>query len=493
MRAYSIRRLLLSPTELHVLCAVIAVLSCLPILFPDSYPGEYATEIQRYAGILLFAACCVSGGMMALSAIIHMVKLSNTRAFWQLVSWLAIWSSALVLFIFAAIVADVSPIENNRKEAGPIQKTDILHPTRDILVGPSSLVIPLDTSDQQIDTIESVPNLTALEQSYSDIFQLFLNRSPLWAGHETEDAFYSKPGHVVMIPPSSGGIPGRVHVSFRKLSQGEPLPVGYTIVRPGDPMPDSRNNIPDIAVDLGRSHYLLLAWRGSNHRDNALRAINAAIACTEGRFQPLAATPTAAMVDRILSGKQSYSGHTPELRVCEPPGQEGTYQAEIYVNPGEAGTLLLSIKDLSLNTIVGVFTCPAHYSQNAEERFRHDIPGIESEWKRELSFNKQQSGYKGAAPFFTIHRSNTTEQKEEETNDDEEEDTGNFFGAAFEVYFVPNADNNRKELLLRRCYKMRYFISDMPAPGKEINSPHNPESAPQMPAEKSSEATDQHP
>ncbi|MBQ8516977.1 MAG: hypothetical protein IJ498_05305 [Akkermansia sp.] len=440
MTFYTIKRLIISPTELHIICAAAAVLSTLPILFPEVVPLQQAEQICRYAGISLSVSICVSAFLMLIATSIQIFRLSNTRAFWRFVSWLSIWGAAGLLYIFVAIMADVSPTESFRKPE-PIQKTDVLHPTTDALLGPASLIIPISTENKQIKTIEGAPNLEQLEREHADIFRDYLEASPRWTDKDTNDAFYSKPGHVVMIPPSTGGIPGLVHAGFRRLVEGDPLPVGYVTIKPGDSVPEIKDSIPDIALDLGRNHYLLLAWRGAAHKETALRAINAAIADINERMQPLVSEPTPGTIQRMVGGKQSYTGSTPDLRLAEPPGQDGTYQAEVYANPGEAGTILLFIKRLDSGRTIRLLNCPAKFSSNPEEQFRHDFPGSVPVWQNSAFHNSLDNIFPPGTPLFVICK----------------DKSHHYFGAAFEVWFNPQNPAKPRRLLLRRCYKIQGY------------------------------------
>lgn len=440
MTFYTLKRLLLSPSEIHILCAAAAILSILPILFPEVLPPQHVDAICRYAGICLFISGFISTMLMLAAACIHIFRLSNTRAFWQFISWFSIWGAACLLYMFIAILADVSPAE--KPQAGePIQKNDTLHPAADALIGPSSLVIPIEPGSRQTETVEMAENLEKLEREHAELFRNYLESSHRWSDTRVDDAFYSKPGHVVMIPPSSGGIPGLVHAGFRRLVEGDPLPVGYVTVKPGDPMPKDAGEIPDLAVDMGKNHYLLLAWRGANHRETAIRAMNTALADIDERMRPLAENPSDETIRKLISGKQSYAGTAPELRLSEPPGQEGAYQAEVYANPGEAGTILLFIKKLDSGRTIRLLNCPAKFSSNPEEQFRHDFPGSVPVWQSKAFHNSLDSIFPQNTPLFVICK----------------DKSHRYFGAAFEVWFTPQDSSKPRRLLLRRCYKVQGY------------------------------------
>lgn len=435
-----IKRLILFPREPHILCAAVAVLSTLPILFPEATPRQHTEFITYIAGVILCVTICISASLMLLSSTIHIFRLSNTRAFWQLFSWLSIWGAAGILYVFVSILADVSPPESSRK-TNPIQKTDDFFLANDVLMGPSSLVIPLDSSDRQIDCIESIPNMEYLESQHPDIFRNYLESSPRWADKGVDDTFYSKPGHVVLIPPSTGGIPGLVHAGFRRLVEGDPLPIGYVTVKPGDKFPEGDDGIPDLAVDLGRNHYLLLAWRGTAHKETAYRALNAAIADIDSRIKPLAEAPSTETIQKMISGRQSYAGNSPELLLTEPPAQEGTYQAEFYANPGESGTILLYIKKTDTGRTLRLLNCPAKYSANKNEQFRHDFPGSIPVWQSSTFYNSLDNIFPLGTPLFVICKDKSHQ----------------YFDAVFEVWFTPQDSSKPRRLLLRRCYKVQGY------------------------------------
>lgn len=458
MTRTTLRRLLLSPTELHVLCAVTALLCCAPILFPELCPEGTEPAVCRYAGILLSIVVLLSAAAMAMAAAVHMMKLNNGRAFLQLCKWGTVWGAACLLFCFIALLADLdAPQEEG--EIAAVQTTDTLHPAHDTLTGPSSLSIPISPDDASAATVAAAPNLTKLENEYGDVLKAYLELSPRWSGKEEDDTFYSKPGHAVMVPPLTGGAQSLVHVCFRRLVEGDPLPTGYTVVRPGAEFPADPEQTDDLALDLGRNHYLLLAWRGSAHQETARKAINAAITAIDARMQPLAESPTIDTIQHMLEGRHHYPGTTPEIRVAEPPAQDGTYQAEIYANPGEPGTLLLYIKDMESGKTLRLLNCPARYSDNPEELFRHDIPGSVPEWVRSTVKSELSTLFPVRTPIFAITCGRSHQ----------------YFGAAFEVWFRPANTAKPRQLILRRCYKVQPY---------EKNKAAEKDSPPATPAEK---------
>ncbi len=448
---YRLRRFLLAPTGLHLLCALCALLACLPPLFPELCPQGTEAQVFRYAGYTLMSALIVSGVLMLLSGAAHLLRFNNLRALTQLLKWGSIWGGALGVFAFTAFLADV-PAQEAKAEHTPIQTSDTLHPPHDALTGPDALTIPIDTTDAPTDNVVATPNLTLLENKHAELLRTYLERSPRWQGLQTSDTFYSRPGHPVLVPPTASGTPGLVHVCFRHLTEGAPLPEGYTVIKPGDPFPvtESDTQVADLALDLGRNHYLLLAWRGTAHAETAYKALNAAIAAIDRRMQPLVEHPEEETITRMLTGRRSYTGDAPEIRFCEPAGQEGVYQAEVYVNPGEEGTLLFYIRESESGELLRLFSCPAQYSDQSEELFRHDIPGSVPSW----SYNRALYPYLPPnAPVFTIR--NGSDHR--------------YFGVALEVWFKPADQRRHRYRLLRRCYKVLpfddSFMSESPVSG----------------------------
>lgn len=450
MMPYRLKRFLLSPTELHVFCALAALLCCIPAIFPEVCPEGWVEGIRFYAGSGLMTAVIASFSFMILAGLIHLSRLNNIKAFGQLMRWALVWGADFGFFVLIALAADVSS-PDDEGEAMPIQITDTLFQPHDALTGPEALIIPLETEGRNTEHLAAVPHLNKLENEHPDLLRAYLEQSPRWQSGQNDDMFYSKPGHPVMVPPTLSGTPGLLHVCFRRLTEGAPLPVGYMLLHPGDPFPetpaDARHPQTDFAIDLGRNHYLLLAWRGTAHTETTRKAINAAISAIDERMQPLAEQPEEATVQRMLRGRISYAGNTPEIRLAEIPGQSGTYQSEVYANPGEPGTLLFFIRSMEDNQTLRLFHCPAKYSGNKEELFRHNFPCDIPQWQRENYASRTNGKLTKDSPVFIVgvgHDNRT-------------------FGAALEVWFKPADSHRSRVLLLRRCYRMQ-FCDDTASP-----------------------------
>ncbi len=449
MKAAFLKRLLLYRPELHITCAVLCLLACIPPLWPRLPLADDVSTLAHYAGMLLFGAFAVSAGMMLLTVLHLLLRLRNRRAIVYLLTWGFLWSLAGGVFVLMAIVADVPPLPI-AEEAHPIQQTDTLHPAKEELTGPAALVIPIHPEPYSSTVVQVTPNLSMLEEKHERVLTEFLEASPRWAAR-ADDTFYSRPGHVVMVPPSTGGTPGLVHVCFRRLIEGEPLPQGYRVVKSGDSFPKAaagQEQVPDLALDLGRNHYLLLAWRGTSHTTTAHKALNAAIAAVDSRMQELADSPTAQTAAALNRGKLNMRGQTPELRLSEPPAQFGAYQAEIYANPHEPGTLLVYIRELETNRTLRILNCPAQYSDNPDELFRHDLPGSVPLWMRDGGFSTSRHLFEPETPLFAIR----------------EGEPHQYFGVAFEVRFKPIDPRQPSRLILRRCYKVEAY--EKPAPSE---------------------------
>lgn len=468
----------------HSLLCALCLLACVPILWPQVFlPDAWESAAIHYAGIVVLLSFCLSLLLVLAATFLMLLRLRNLRALGHTLCWAALWGLAFLLFALLARVADVPAPGAEKLAAEPIQRTDTLYTADAPLTGPNALLLIINPERYSTETIHAIPHLTRLEAEHAELLQLYIDTSTRWAAYTTDDTFYTKPGHVVMTPPMvNGGIHGLVHVAFRRLVEGEPLPTGYTIVKPGDPMPrtpEGQEQVADLAVDLGRNHYLLLAWRGTSHADTAHRAMNAAIATVDAMLQPLADAPTPHTMQQLLVGKLNISSATPELLLSQPPSQYGTYQAEIYANPGEPGTLMLRVEDLSTGETLRLFTCQAYYSADPSEQFRHDIPGMLPEEMRSSSFGHVPDLLPEKAPLFIMRRGEAHQ----------------FFGVALEVYFTPIGTAKPRRILLRRCYRVQAYdgallstaesplpLNNSPAPEEPAPAPETSAPAPEEPA-----------
>ena len=439
-----VTKLLLSPWRIHTICSSAFIAASIFILWPRTAPRAWRLEAGDYAGIVISASFLLSLGILLIVCTSLLLKLKNKKVLGLIASWLGIWGTTLTIFMLLAMIADPMP-PRSEELPQPIQQSDTLHIPHDYLVGPEALLIPITPEHYDAHTIIQTPSLTLLEKEHPAIFERYITTAPRWAHSSADDTFYTKPGHVVMEPPSSNkGNPGHIHVAFRSIAEGEPVPEGYVVVHPGDDFPaktEESPHIPDFALDLGGNHYLLLAWRGAAHQETAFKAINAAIGAVEARFEILAANPSAETIEKMIKGKPDTLGNTPEMRLCEPPAQYGTYQAEIFANPGEEGTILLIIKDLEKGATLRVLNCPAQYSNNENELFRHDFPGAMPDWLKKTEFNAAETNLPDGTPLFVISKG----------------ESHHYFGAAFEVWFSPAGNPKQRKLIMRRCYKVQPY------------------------------------
>ena len=435
----------------HGICCILALLCCIIILWPQVYlPDAWEERIISYAGITLLCSILASLLLLGIATITTLLHLHYRCACRQLLTWGAEWALCVGVFVILAWLADVPlPKPNGTAEAESIHPADTLPLTPgDVLTGPHALFIPIPHTlftSMPVDTVAGAPHLTKLENSHSELLENYLNSSPRWALCMDDNTFYSKPGHVVMTPEGSGsGIQGLVHVAFRHLVEGDPVPAGYTIVKPGDPMPthtDAGEQVDDLAIDLGRNHYLMLAWRGTSHTETAYRAINAAITTVDAMVQPLADQPSQDTLRHILTGKRNLASATPLILLNQPPAQYGAYQAELYVNPGEPGTLLLRVAEADTDTPLRIFRCPAYFSSTPGEVFRHDIPDAGSALHSGSLLGNIPGLLPEKAPLFVIRRGESHQ----------------FFNVILELWFQPASTLKPRRLLLRRIYRVQAY------------------------------------
>lgn len=455
----------LEPSRIHMACGAAALLCCVPLLFPNLLPDALGGLVP-YFGAGILAAAGLSLLVMMVATAVQMSKLHNLSALGQLASWAGVWCCAVGAFVLLAIAADVPP-PAVPQALEPIQATDTRHKANETLLGPSGLAFPVDTEGMPEDRLVDAPNLTKLENEHENVLKAYIDRSPRWQPNEEDDTYYSKPGHLVFLPPTTSGTPGLVHAAFRRLVGGSKLPEGFKVAKPGDPVPqdvlDSKGPVPDLALDLGRDHYLLLAWRGVPHVGTAAKALNAAIKAVDDRMAPLAKDPTHETLLRMLSQNKTIRGGNPEMRLCSPPAQEGCYQAEFYVNPHEPGTLQIFFRRMEDDFILRTFTITARYSDKEDELFRHDLPGSLSDWARANSSLNHL--FPENTPLFAVWEGKGSEHT----------------GVAVELWFEPDNPAHPRRLLLRRCYSLQPYAANQKADISVPAPDDKPKPEPQMP------------
>lgn len=474
---------LLKPWFWHALCCVAALACCVPVLWDDLLPPEWQSMARWYCGCGIMGAFLISVALIAITSMRKLLRLHNLSAVMHALVWGGQWFCAWLIFVAMAYVANV-PLP---KDVAATSEEDIeLRAPGEALTGPESLVIPIEPERFAADKVAPVPNLSLLGNANmqkkkritlhgdnAHLLDEYISRSPRWSVYTEDDTFYTKPGHVVMLPNVEGAKPGIVHVAFRRVTGGATLPEGYVCVKPGDPMPmRTEGNAPvtDIAIDLECDYYLLLAWRGVSHAETIRRSLNASIATVDSMLHPLATALEQAQpnqesgvmdtLDAMLAGSQSISAENPELLVCEPPTQYGAYQAEVYVNPGEPGRIIMKLMDAKTGTTLRFFNIEAKYSDNPTEFFRHDVPGDAGNIS---SFGDIPGLLPRKAPLFAVKEGAPHE----------------FFGVAIEVSFRPSSPLKPQRVLIpKRYYRMQAcerLTQPEPTP---VDSPDNGEQSP---------------
>lgn len=394
----------------HIACCLLALLATLPLLWPRMLPRAWRGSAPEYAGDVILAAILVSLTVLILSSFFMLLRLRNLRTLIHCAVWASEWLLAAALFAVLAYFANV-PLPPGDKESHVAQEeTPSSLPPADILSGPQALVIPISPEPTSPVAIQAAPNLSFLESHHPDLLRVYVRKSPRWAASLSDQNFYSKPWHVVMVLQGEEVGPGFVHVAFLHLAPGEQLPSGYTVVKSGRSFPEpaeSGAQLPDLALDLGGAHYLLLAWRGPTDSPHAHGALNAAIRTVDDMVRPLAKAPTPLTLAQLISGASHPEPSSPDAPVqpdvllSEPYAQGGCYQAQIIANPGEPGTLVLKLVKAESGETLLSFEIPARYSHNPDELFLHNIPGdIPNHLRHTVLFDVVPQG----APVFIIRR-----------------------------------------------------------------------------------------
>lgn len=433
-------------TGSHVVCIAGAVLATVPILWQDSLGEEWRDAPTQIGGQVLLGCFGVSCFLVAAEFLILLCRLSNLRAIWRVLRWGVLWGLGCGVFCLLCIMADLKP-ETLPAPDTPIQEDDVIHPPTDKLHGPASMVIEIQPDQFSGERVQDIPNIRRLLSQAPGMLTSIIEATPRLVTTK-DNSFYAKPGHPVLTAPQAGTErPDMVHAAFCRLTPGQHLPKGFLSTKPGEPFSEVRDEkqvSTDIALELGENYYLLLAWRGESAKDHAAKGLNAAIAAFDQRMRDAADNPGADAIHRLAEGKRNIIGNKPGFSLCEPPGQFGAYQAEIYVNPGEKGNLFLRIfsRDRSLG-IDKQMTLPALFSENREELFRHDIPGdaLPTITPKEWDLNRLPKDFPKGVPLFVIAEGNSTKS----------------FSVEAEVWFVPSSHPSDRVLLLRRCYRVRAY------------------------------------
>ena len=439
-------RLLLSSWKIHSICCIIVLLCNIPLLWPPTLPESLAWVSDSLYGNLITLAFITSLLLGIFTVLYSLFRLRYTRSLLNLLAWFVLWGATAGVWGFMALSADVAPLPAPR-DSSPIQQTNDLYSPNDELKGPSSLVLKLDLPEEENTfQLAYTPNMLKLETEHRDIFEKYLNSVPRWAYHSTSSAFFAEPGHMIFSLPVRRQTPKLVHVCFRYIEDGTELPEGFVVVKPGEPMPEPPSEgapMPDLAVNLGSKHFLLMACRGMQSGEESRRVTNATLRTIDARLQKLADNPTQATVDAGIQGIRSFSGSTPGLLLCEPPTQSGTYQAEVYCNPQEAGEIVMIITHMTTGKVLRLFSCPARYSDDANQLFRHDFPGDIETTGSNLKHLNKDGLLPNNAPLFTIM----------------EGEAHLFSPVVVEVWFTPKNQQSPRKLILRRCYKIQSYAA----------------------------------
>ncbi len=447
---------LLHPWKAPCALGLTALLACIPILFPFA-EGETQQVVRDICGWVLMLSIGAAVVHLCITSVHFFLRLKNMRALWQIIASLTVWGGVLLFFTQLAIEADV-PSPYPQEAQTHAEQPDTIHEATAHLKGPSTLCshLPAIKSDEPATHIHPADNLQKLEKDHPAIFEQYLSTAPKWAYSANDDTFYSKPGHVVFVAASDTEIPGMVHVAFRTVSAGETLPDGYEVMAPGAPIPvmeeeEAPGDLPDIALDLGGKRYLLIAWRGTDSVAEAYKAINATIAEIDSQLAPLATAPTPETIEKLIRGDDCTNGNKTELLLAEPASQFGIYQAEIYANPGQEGTLILVIRERETNKALLLYSHAARYSADTSKLFRHDVPLAlhDPEGRRRMGNHAEIFG--PDAPFFTIKMG----------------ESHRYFAITAEVHFSPAGSRGDKtELLLKRHYNVQAYEKEE-EPGTE--------------------------
>ena len=457
-----IRNWILSAWKLPAIFCLVCVMAAAFIIIPLGLSAETRNILNKTCGWIFLLSFIGNAAHLLSTAVYYFLKLKNLRALWQILSCCTIWLIGVLLFMRIAVEADPPSPYLTEKAINTKQEQEAPQKATDTLLGPMALMHSISPRQDEPQLLAATPNLLRLEQEYPELLENYLKLAPKWNYTANDDTFYSKPGHIVMVSDATPDMPGIVHVAMRAISAGTSLPQGYTVIRPGEPLPEptepNKDEVPDLALELGGKRYLLLAWRGPGNKTHAFNAINAAISAIDAQFAALSKSPTTASMAHLLAGTDRIPGTSPELRFAQVPSQMGIYQAELYANPGQSGTLMMVIRDKKTGHPLRIFSQKAKYSDNKNELYRHDIsPAMEAAYRR-LQANNAADSIPEKAPFFYIKTG----------------DSLSYFDITIEVFFSPaNRSTHNRVLLLKNHYAVRPYEKEIPAT-PAISQPHLP-------------------
>lgn len=463
IRSFS-RNWLLSAWKLPAIFCVICVTAAILIIIPLGGSAAVHSLLNSICGWIFLLAFIANTAHLLGTTVYYFLKMKNLRALLQITSCVLIWFIGVLLFMRVAVEADPPSPYQTEQTVSSKQETEAQKKATDTLLGPAALRLSISPQQTPPTNLSLAPNLLLLEKQHPELLETYLQQAPRWCFTANDDTFYSKPGHVVLETSSAHDMPGIVHAAIRTISAGSSMPQGYQVIRPGDPLPEAtetnKNEVPDLALELGGKRYLLLAWRGPGDRAYAFNALNAAINTIDAQFSPLAKEPSTRSMAKLLAGTTSIRGTKAEMRLAHVPTQMGIYQAEIYANPQQSGTLMMVIRDKESGLPLRIYSQKAKYSDNAQELYRHDIsPAMEAAYRR-MQQDDAADSIPEHAPYFYIKTG----------------DSLSYFDITAEVLFSPaNSTTNSPQLLLKNHYSVRAYEKALP-----VISPPLPE-LPEMP------------
>ncbi len=431
---------------IHTILASLSLLLTLPMLMT----GALSHSSLNLLGYALTACIALSALWLLISLIITALKIRNIELIARLGSFIAIWAFFLGLFSLAAYVAKLDKL--HEVQAHTTQQSIPVHLPMEKLMGESSLQLyyHLDDSADEADVnIAMTKSLNELSARHPQLLRQFIENAPRWK-HPMSDQFYAELGHVVLTDADDpAGTEGSVHASFRRLIEGENIPLGYSPAKPGAPFPTDDahetggdHDIPDIALDLGGDYILLLAWRGrSEDRALAYQAINAAIIAIDDQFEALLKRGSLTGVLPSQRRSVSHRGTKPEIRLNSPPSQYGCYQAEVYANPHQNGYFSLIAKDIESGKEMTTISFRSLYSFDDQELFRHELPQSLPTWMREEEWIPRSSPEKKDLPLFTIEQSDQLRS----------------ILVDLELWFTPYGNQQVPRILTSKRYRVQSF------------------------------------
>ncbi len=468
------RQIISSYWLIHAILGFICLLATIPILWP------FLNEPHLYTlGYVIIGSLILSLTWLLLCLTIDALHLRNSELMTRLSLWLGIWAVYLGIFSLLSYIAHLpepSPHKNH-----PLEQDRTVHLPQEKLMGSSNLHLYFTKETEgsvnsSTQSIADAPHLKKLAREHPQLLDSFLSQSGRWR-HQMKDQFYGKLGHVVLTDSDDPtGENGSVHATFRRLAEGSSIPKGYTSCKMGDSFPSESvfktyliGEVPDIALDLGGSHILLLAWRGMPNVISARRALNAAIRAIDEQFEALATAPSEETLQQLLDPETKVLDNKAEIRLNSPPSQYGCYQAEVYSNSSQKGYLSLIVKDVETGKKLININFRSQYSYNEQEVFRHEIPHSLHSWMLKEEWMPGDSGILHSLPLFTIEQSETLRS----------------FAVDLELWFSSYGNQSPAKLITRKRYRVQsYQPSPEESPPTHSLDSETPDTLPTQPTRK---------